>query len=160
MEWNVKPCTWVEFFLLMEKQLVITFSKIFWTSLTSGRTDHPSSVYLLTLLCISIICISHSSICLCIHHPSILNSAVARALPFLTCAQGLSWIQGKCVLSTYLKFFRASLVTQAVKNPSAGQEIWVQSLAWEDPLEKGMAIHSSFLPGKSHGQRSLVGYSP
>ena len=42
----------------------------------------------------------------------------------------------------------------------AMREIWVQSLAWEDPLEKGMAIHSSFLPGKSHGQRSLVGYSP
>ena len=37
---------------------------------------------------------------------------------------------------------------------------WVQSLGWEDPLEEGMATHSVFLPGKSHGQRSLVGYSP
>ena len=36
----------------------------------------------------------------------------------------------------------------------------VQSLGWEDPLEKEMAIHSSILPGKSHGQRSLEGYSP
>ena len=36
----------------------------------------------------------------------------------------------------------------------------VQSLGWEDPLEKEMATHSVFLPGKSHGQRSLVGYSP
>ena len=33
-----------------------------------------------------------------------------------------------------------------------------QSLGWEDPPEEGMAIHSSFLPGESHGQRSLVGY--
>ena len=32
----------------------------------------------------------------------------------------------------------------------------VQSLSWEDPLEEGMATHSSFLPGESHGQRSLV----
>ena len=30
----------------------------------------------------------------------------------------------------------------------------------EDPLEKGMATHSSILPGESHGQRSLAGYSP
>ena len=29
----------------------------------------------------------------------------------------------------------------------------------EDPLEEGMVTHSSFLPGESHGQRSLVGYS-
>ena len=30
----------------------------------------------------------------------------------------------------------------------------------EDPLEQGMAIHSVFFPGESHGQRSLAGYSP
>ena len=40
------------------------------------------------------------------------------------------------------------------------RETWVQSLSREDPLEKEMAIHSSILPGKSHGQRSLAGYSP
>ena len=32
----------------------------------------------------------------------------------------------------------------------------VQSLGWGDPLEKEMATCSLFLPGKSHGQRSLV----
>ena len=32
-----------------------------------------------------------------------------------------------------------------VKNPSAMQEIWFQSLGWEDPLEEGMATHSSIL---------------
>ena len=31
---------------------------------------------------------------------------------------------------------------------------------WDDPLEKEMATQSVFLPGKSHGQRILVGYSP
>ena len=42
------------------------------------------------------------------------------------------------------------------------QETQVRSLSWEDPLEKEMAIQSTprLLPGKSHGQRSLVGYSP
>ena len=37
--------------------------------------------------------------------------------------------------------------------------MWVLALDWEDPLEEGMAIHSSILPGESHGQRRLVGYS-
>ena len=37
----------------------------------------------------------------------------------------------------------ASLVAQLVKNPPAMQETWVQSLSWEDPLEKGKATHSS-----------------
>ena len=36
----------------------------------------------------------------------------------------------------------------------------VQSLGQEDPLEKEMATYSVFLPGESHGQKSLVGYSP
>ena len=47
-----------------------------------------------------------------------------------------------------------------VKRLSTMQETRVQSLGSEDPLEKEMAIHSSTMPGKSHGQRSLVGYSP
>ena len=36
-------------------------------------------------------------------------------------------------------------MAQMVKNPPAMQEILVQSLSWEDPLEKGMATHSSIL---------------
>ena len=39
-------------------------------------------------------------------------------------------------------------------------ETWVLSLGWEDPLEEGMAIHSSILAGELHGQRSLENYSP
>ena len=39
----------------------------------------------------------------------------------------------------------ASLVAQMVKNLPATQETWVQSLCWEDPLEKEMAPHSSIL---------------
>ena len=37
----------------------------------------------------------------------------------------------------------AFLVAQIVKNLAAMQETWVQSLGWEDPLEKGKATHSS-----------------
>ena len=36
-------------------------------------------------------------------------------------------------------------MAQLVKNPPAMQETWVQSLGWEDPLEKEKAIHSSSL---------------
>ena len=39
----------------------------------------------------------------------------------------------------------ASLVAQLVKNPPAKWEIWVQSLGWEDSLEKGKATHFSIL---------------
>ena len=45
----------------------------------------------------------------------------------------------------------ASLVAQLVKNPPAMQEIWVQSLGWEDPLEKGTAFTPVFWPGEFHG---------
>ena len=36
-------------------------------------------------------------------------------------------------------------MAQLVKNPPAVGETWVQSLGWEDPLEKGKATHSSIL---------------
>ena len=39
----------------------------------------------------------------------------------------------------------ASLEGQLVKNRSVMQETWVQSLSWEDPLEKGKATHCSIL---------------
>ena len=44
-----------------------------------------------------------------------------------------------------LQYSWASLVAQLVKNLPAVQEIWVQSLGWEDPLEKRKATHSSIL---------------
>ena len=45
-----------------------------------------------------------------------------------------------------------------LKNPPAKQETQVQSLVQEDPLEK-LQPTPVLLPGKTHGQRSLVGYS-
>ena len=49
----------------------------------------------------------------------------------------------------HVSIFRASLVAQLVKNLPAMQETWVQSLGWEDPLEKGKATHSSTLAWKT-----------
>ena len=44
-----------------------------------------------------------------------------------------------------LQYSWASLVAQLVKNLPAMWETWIQSLGWEDPLEKGKAIQSSIL---------------
>ena len=40
---------------------------------------------------------------------------------------------------------KASLVAQLVKNLPTVRETWVRSLSWEDPLEEGIATHSSIL---------------
>ena len=47
-----------------------------------------------------------------------------------------------------------------IKSLPAMRETRVQSLGWENTLEKEMATHSSILAWKSHGWRSVVGYSP
>ena len=52
-------------------------------------------------------------------------------------------------------------MAQMVKNPPTNSgDTDPISLGWEDPLKKVMATTPAFLPGKSHEQRSLVGYSP
>ena len=48
-------------------------------------------------------------------------------------------------LCTHIHINRASLVAQLVKDPPAMHETWVQSLSWEDSLEKRKATHSSIL---------------
>ena len=55
---------------------------------------------------------------------------------------------------------RASLTAQSVKNLPAIQETQVQSLGQEDSLEEDKATTPIFLPGESHEQWSLEGYSP
>ena len=59
-----------------------------------------------------------------------------------------------------LQYSWASLVAQMVNNLSATRETWVQSLGWEDPLEEGMATHSSVLawrtPMDSGGWQATV----
>ena len=50
-----------------------------------------------------------------------------------------------------LQYSWASLVAQLVKNLPVMWETWVQSLGWEDSLEKGKATHSSILAWRIHG---------
>ena len=52
------------------------------------------------------------------------------------------------VFTTLLTLLKASLVAQMLKNLLSMQETWVQSLGWEDALEKGKATHSSILAWK------------
>ena len=54
-------------------------------------------------------------------------------------------VKAVMIILTYLASTR---VAQTEKNPPAMQETWVQSLDWEDTLEKGMATHSNTLFGK------------
>ena len=51
-------------------------------------------------------------------------------------------------------------MSQTVKNLPTMQEAKVPSLGWENPPGEGNGNPLQYLPGKSHGQRSMAGYSP
>ena len=51
----------------------------------------------------------------------------------------------------------ASLVAQTVKNLRAMWETWVRSLGWDDPLEEGMATHSSIVAWRIPWMEEPVG---
>ena len=53
-----------------------------------------------------------------------------------------------------------SLVAQRVKNLCATREVWVRSLDWEDPLEKGMAAHVTILAWRIPWTEVPGGYRP
>ena len=57
----------------------------------------------------------------------------------------IAWVKISFLFKADYHFIWASLVAQMVKNLPAMQETWVKSLGWEDPLEEGMATHSSSL---------------
>ena len=57
----------------------------------------------------------------------------------------ISWINVNIECKSAFQGLWDSLIAQLVKNPPAMRETCVQSLGWEDPLEKGMATHSSIL---------------
>ena len=69
------------------------------------------------------------------------------------------------VINISITFFilnLSSLIAQSVKNLPAMQETWVQFLSWvgKIPWRRKWQPTLVFLPGESHGQRSLAGYSP
>ena len=67
------------------------------------------------------------------------------------------WYTLKSIL---LLFVKCSLMAQLIKIPLAMWEAWVQSLGWEDPLEKGkypLQYSPVFWPGEFHGPYSPWG---
>ena len=77
------------------------------------------------------------------HAPWLPGSDEGRATSYYT-ASGISSKEKRALDAVYPSH-RASLGAQTVKNPPAMQETWVRSLGWDDPLEEGMATHSSIL---------------
>ena len=62
------------------------------------------------------------------------------------------------ILAILLGLLGLFLVVQMVKNPPAMRKTWIQSLSWEDPLEKGMAsTHSSILAWRTPCTKELSG---
>ena len=101
---------------------------------------------------------------------AIYSSTIAWKIPWTEEPGRLHVVHGVAKSRTRLSDFtslhaprQASLVAQTVKNLPAMQETWVQSLGWEDSLEKGVATHSSILawrvpwteePGGQHSMGS------
>ena len=80
----------------------------------------------------------------------------------LTLLSGKPMYWDRHVMSQISHFLKpwASLMAQMVKNPPAMWETWIQSLDGKDPLEEGMATHSSILAWRSPWTEEPVGYSP
>ena len=99
---------------------------------TGGRSSFSNLIFCCTPLALD----PHHH--LCQNHPRLLG----RLDPLLD-------IRANAENSYVYTIVGATLVAQLVKNLPAMQETWVQSLGWEDPLEEGMATHSSTLAGES-----------
>ena len=82
------------------------------------------------------------------------ESACNARDPGVFSGSGRSTGEGICY---QLQYSWASLVAQLVKNLPVMWDTWVQSLAWEDPLEKGNATHSSILAWRIPGLYSPWG---
>ena len=92
--------------------------------------------------------VDHNRLWKILKEMGILNSSVGKES---TCKAGDPYLVPGSARSTGegigypLQYSWASFVAQLVKDLSAMRETWVLSLGWEDPLEKGMATHSSIL---------------
>ena len=63
-------------------------------------------------------------------------------------------------MQSHIISYMLKLVAKAVKNLPVMQEMWVRSLGWDDPLEKGMATHSSVLAWRIPWMEEPGGLSP
>ena len=79
----------------------------------------------------------------------------AKAMPTISGLPSGQWL--------FLNISKMRLLVMELvkkKNPPAMQEAWVRSLGWKIPWRRKWQPTPVFLPGESHGQRSLAGYSP
>ena len=81
-------------------------------------------------------------------------------LQFMGVAKIRTWLSDWTELNWTERLERASLVAEMIKNLPTMQESQFWSLGWEDPLEEGMATHTSILAWRIPWMRSLTGYSP
>ena len=86
------------------------------------------------------------------------NKVSVRILSFTSLSVFKVKVDSKIFFFYVTHVYCASLVAQSVKNLPAMQETQVRSLDQEDPLKKWQPT-PVFLPGESHGQRRLAGYS-
>ena len=90
----------------------------------------------------------NQTLCMLIYRSDNSSLVVTAEFPFL-CGKGSPWDSLVAILGPENQEMRTvvedALIVQTVKNLSAMQETQVHFLGWEDPLEKGMAIHSSIL---------------
>ena len=91
------------------------------------------------------------AVCMCASYvvPRVSTQLIPKLCYQLTETGGLTWYfpiftMARIFVSSHT-VLRASLVAQMVKNLPGMRETWVQSLGQKDPLEKGMATHSSIL---------------
>ena len=111
----------------------------FLTTGPQGKSaNHTSEKKLIILICISEITSRNDFPCSSTGKESACNAGDAGSIP----ESGRSTGEGT---GYPFQYSWASLVAQLVQNPSAVWETWVQSVSWEDHLEKGMATHSSNL---------------
>ena len=89
---------------------------------------------------------------------------IIRFVVVVVCMFHLSgyWVvEVSCIFCVLWPFDRSSsLVAQRLKHLPAMRETWVRSLGRKDPLKRKWQPTPVFLPGESHGWRSLVGYRP
>ena len=90
--------------------------------------------------------------CFCLENPRDKGAWWAAVYGVTQSRTQLKWLSSMLLM--------ASLVPQSVNNLPAMQETWVRFLDPEIPWRRKWQPTPVFLPGESHGQRSLAGYSP
>ena len=129
-----------------------------WTAACQASLSITNSGILLKLMSIELVMPSNHLI-LC--HPLLLLPSIFPSIRVFSNESVLRIRQPKdWSFSFSIVLPRASLVTQSVKNLPAVQETQVRFLGWEDPRRRKWQPTPVFLPGESHGQKILAGYSP